>query len=180
MLIWLVLFFHLVSSLQPYQTTKYHGLVSQKTPWDCGSASVATLLALAGDSVEPRLETKEEGGVSLTSLTTYLESRGWEVVAYSLTWDHLLHFFEHFPNRPLLAHRNLEQGHYVILLGVAQELLVVADPASGVRAVPPGDFLEDFSGHVLYFPELPALSTVKKILGSVEQRLALLRQSVAE
>ena len=84
------------------------------------------------------------------------------------------------PNRPILAHRNLEQGHYVVLLGLIEELLVVADPASGVRAVPPDTFLEDFSGYILYFPELNALSTVEKILASVANRLRLLRQSVAE
>ena len=181
MLIWLVLFFHLVSALQPYQTTKYHGLIGQSTPWDCGSAAVATLLALAGQPIEPRLEIAQgDNGASLASLTRYLEERGWAVTGYDLTWEQILYFFTHFPNRPILAHRDLESGHYVILLGLVQDLLVVADPSSGVRAVPPGGFLEDFSGYVLYFPELSALTTVEKILRSVGQRLGLLRQSVAE
>ncbi len=155
--------------------------MSQTTPWDCGSAAVATLLTLAGQPTEPRFEAEDaESGASLLSLTHYLEKRGWEVLAYRLTWDQILHFFEHFPNRPILAHRNLEQGHYVVLLGLVQNLLVVADPSSGVRAVPPKDFLQDFSGYILYFPTLTSLSPIEKILNSVEQRLMLLRQSVAE
>ncbi|HHT91197.1 MAG: cysteine peptidase family C39 domain-containing protein [Bacillota bacterium] len=181
MRIWLVLFFHLMTGLQPYETTKYHGLISQRTPWDCGAAAAATLLTLAGQEVEPRLTAPEgDGSISLAGLGRYLEGRGWSVVGYNLDWEQLLHFFTYFPNRPILAHRNLEQGHYVVLLGLIEELLVVADPASGVRAVPPDTFLEDFSGYILYFPELNALSTVEKILASVANRLRLLRQSVAE
>lgn len=152
--------------------------MSQETPWDCGSAAVATLLTLVGESVEPRLpDQKGSKGTSLASLTHYLEERGWEVVGYHLTLEQIKHFFEHSPGRPLLAHRNLEQGHYVVLLGLVQDLLVVADSASGVRAVPPGDFLQDFSGYTLYFPQLPALSTVEKILFSTERRLNLLKNS---
>lgn len=179
--IWLILFFHMLGSMQPYHSTKYEGLVGQSTPWDCGSAAAATVFTLAGQSAEPRLEIEtDKAGTSLLGLSAYFESRGWEGIGYNLTWEQILHFFTYFPNRPLIAHRNLEQGHYVVLLGMAQDLLVVADPSSGVRAVPPEDFLKDFSGFTLFFPELPALSTVEKILDSAEQRLRLLRQSVAE
>ncbi|HHT68755.1 MAG TPA: hypothetical protein GXZ85_05775 [Firmicutes bacterium] len=181
MLIWLVLFFHLMGSPQPYETVKYGGLVAQSTPWDCGAAAAASLFTLAGQHTEPRFDAYEEGsGASLSSLCLYFEARGWNTAAYNLTWDHILHFFEHFPNRPLLAHRSFEQGHYVVLLGMVQDFLVVADPASGVRAVSPQTFLEDFSGVTLHFPDLPPLSTIGKILHSVDQRLRLLRQSVAE
>lgn len=179
--IWLVLFFHLVSAIQPYQTTKYYGLISQDTPWQCGSAVAATLLTLAGEDINPRLQLNDDiHGTSLASLTHYLEERGWEVTGFRLTWKQILYFFQHFPNRPLLAHRNLEKGHYVILLGLVRDFLVVADPASGVRAVPPPEFLRDFSGYTLYFPQLPSLSTVEKILFSAERRLRLLTQAVAE
>lgn len=167
--------------MQPYQTVKYEGLVGQKTPWDCGSAAAATLFALAGQSIEPRLEPSSEGtGVSLLTLTAYFESRGWTVVGHRLTWEHLRHFFRTSPNRPLLAHRSYEKGHYVVLLGLVDEFLIVADPSTGVRAIPPKDFLRDFSGFTLHFPDLPALGAVEKILGSAEERLSLLRQSVAE
>jgi ABC-type bacteriocin/lantibiotic exporter with double-glycine peptidase domain len=177
-MIWLALFFSLMSSLQPYEVTKYEGLVAQSTPWDCASAAAASLFTLAGQSEQPRFEAEaEEAGASLLSLSRYFEARGWETLAYSLTWQQLQHFFEHSPNQPLLAHRDLDQGHYVVLLGLVQELLVVANPSCGVQAVPPKDFLEDFSGFTLYFPTLPALSTVEKILASVDQRLNLLRQS---
>lgn len=178
---WLVLFFHLISTLQPYQVTKYEGLVAQSTPWDCGSAAAATLFTLAGQPVDPKFEDEvEDSGASLLNLSLYFQARGWEAVGYNLTWDQIRYFFEHSPNRPLLAHRNLEVGHYVVLLGLVQNLLVVADPASGVRAVEPSIFLEDFSGFVLYFPDLPALSTIEKILDSANQRLRLLKLSVAE
>ena len=61
MRIWLVLFFHLMTGLQPYETTKYHGLISQRTPWDCGAAA-ATLLTLAGQEVEPRAHSPRGDG----------------------------------------------------------------------------------------------------------------------
>lgn len=178
--IWLVLFFHLVSSLQPYQETKYHGLLGQSTPWDCGPTACAILFLLAGESTEPQLEAVEGRGVSLADLARYFHSRGWTVEGYKLTWDELHYFFTNSPNRPLLAHRDLELGHYVVLLGLVEGFLVVADPASGVRALPPRVFLEDFSGFILHFPELPPLSSVEKLLTSVERRLRLLNQAVAE
>jgi len=49
-----------------------------------------------------------------------------------------------------------------------------------VRALPPEVFLEDFSGLVLHFPNLPPLASVERILISVERRLRLLNQAVAE
>lgn len=180
MAIWLVLFFHLVSSLQPYQTTRYHGLVGQDTPWECGPTACAILFMLAGENVEPRLEAVEGRGVSLADMARYFQNRGWAVEGYKLTWEQLLHFLQHYPNRPLLAHRNLELGHYVVLLGMVRGFLVVADPANGVRALTPETFLADFSGYVLYFPDLPPLASVGKILDSVERRLRLLNQAVAE
>lgn len=180
MAIWLVLFFHLVSALQPYQTTKYQGLVGQDTPWDCGPTACAILFLLAGESTEPRLEAVEGRGVSLAEMARYFQDRGWAVEGYKLTWEQLLYFFQHSPHRPLLAHRELELGHYVVLLGLVRDLLVVADPASGVRALPPEVFLEDFSGLVLHFPDLPPLASVERILISVERRLRLLNQAVDE
>lgn len=178
--IWLVLFFQLISAIQPYQTTKYQGLIRQETSWDCGSATVAALMVLAGEAVEPRLEAAPERGTPLSSLVHYLRGRGLEVEAYELTWGQLLYFFENFPNRPLIAHKNLAEGHYILLLGMVQDLLVVADPAAGIQAVEPCDFLADFSGYTLYFPSLPPLSAVEKILESTNNRLRLLKQAVAE
>ncbi len=179
MTIWLALFFSLISSLEPYETTRYEGLIAQSTPWDCASAAAASLFVLANESAEPRFEVENQGA-SLLSLSQYFEARGWENVAYKLTWPQILYFFEQTPNRPLLAHCHMEEGHYVVLLGIVQELLVVANPSSGVQAVSPADFLQDFSGFTLYFPTLPPLSTVERILDSVEQRLRLLNYSVAE
>ncbi|NLL47383.1 MAG: hypothetical protein GX249_02245 [Firmicutes bacterium] len=178
--IWLALFFSLMSSIQPYETTRYEGLIAQSTPWDCASAAAASLFVLASESDQPRLPVEEMKGASLSALSKYFTDRGWETIAYKLTWPQILYFFEHWPHRPLLAHRHLEEGHYVVLLGLVDELLVVANPSSGVQAVDPQDFLADFSGFTLYFPNLPALSTVEKILTSAEQRLKLLKYSVAE
>lgn len=180
MSIWLILVFHLLSSLQPYQETKFQGLVCQETPWDCGPAAAATLLTLAGEEIQPWSTTclPTDEGASLLDLHNYLQAHNWEVEGYQLNWEQLVHFFEHFPHRPLLAHRQQEQGHYVVLLGLVKGWLIVADPSSGVRALTSEIFLQDFSGHVLYFPNLPALSTVEKILGAVEQRLSLLTRAV--
>lgn len=178
--IWIILVFHLLSTLQPYQNTKFHGLVAQETPWDCGPAAAATLLTLVGEEIQPwpLPDPPEEMGVSLLDLSVYLQGHGWDVEGYFLEWEQLDHFFRHFPNRPLLAHSQKERGHYVVLLGLVQDLLVLVDPSSGVRVLKPKAFLQEFSGHILYFPRLDSLSTVEKILKSVEQRLNLLSSSV--
>ncbi|HAN95688.1 MAG TPA: hypothetical protein DCQ17_08935 [Firmicutes bacterium] len=113
-------------------------------------------------------------------MARYFHNRGWIVKGHNLTWDDRPYFVTSYPTRPRLAHRDLELGQYVVLLGLVEGFLVVADPASGVRALPPRVFLEDFSGYILHFPELPPLSSVEKLLTSVERRLRLLNQAVAE
>ncbi len=179
--IWLVLFSRMISSLQPERNTTYQCLPGHEVPWDSGPLAAAIVLSLAGQPVEPRLEiSTAAGGASLANMRLYFEGRGLQAVGFNLTWEQTLLFLSRFANRPLLAHRYLEQGYYAVLLGFVEGFLLVADPSRGVQAVPPRAFLEHFSGFVLHFPKLEALSTVAKILAAAKQRLTLYGQSVAE
>ncbi|HHY10422.1 MAG TPA: hypothetical protein GX528_07635 [Firmicutes bacterium] len=162
--------------LVPYTTTRYEGTTGQTAEWDCGPAAAATILHLAGFSSRPWPEEKKD--VSLGQLARYLEAHGLLTEGYQLNWQQLLHFFTHFPNRPLIAHLRGETGHFVVLLGLVQENLLIADPALGVAAVSKKDFLQNFSGYTLYFPQLAELPGVKKLLAGADRRLKLLRLGV--
>lgn len=177
--IWLVLFSHLFSSLQPCGETIFQGLIAQDTPWDCGPAAAATLLSLNGQKSKQWSRDHGTTGTSLACLKQYLEEHNWDVERYCLGWEQIENFLLNYPNRPLLAHRHLENGHYVILLGLIKNWLVIADPSIGVRALPPESFLQDFSGYVLHFPHLSPLFTVEKVLNSAKKRLNLLKRSVS-
>lgn len=180
MLIYLGLFLRLVSSLKLGENTEYHGLISDQVPWGCGSGACAILFLLAGESVEPRLKTAHGCGIFLKDVADYLQDRGWEVEGCKVTWEQLRSFFELSPNRPLLAHCARGFGHYVLLLGLVHDFLVVGDPVSGVCIVPPPKFLEHFSGYVYHFPELSPLSTIERILAALNERLFLRSNRVAE
>lgn len=176
--IWLILFLHLFSSLEPYQATKFQGLAPQEASWDCGPAAAAAVLSLAGESVQPWPGDSSRQNASLVELSHYLQSHSWEVEAYFLCWDDLQYFLRNSPGRPLITHSNRNGGHYLVLLGLTDGWLVVTDPAEGVRAVAPRLFLQEFSGYVLYFPGLPALPAVDELVQRTKQRLDLLRRPV--
>jgi hypothetical protein len=178
MTFWLALFSHLIRSLQSEQNGKHQGLVAEPTPWSCGSLAAAVVLALAGFETEPRFAAASESdAAALQDLALYFQTRGIKAVVCSLNREQVLLFFRRFANRPLLAQGIPGQGGFAALLGFVEGFLIAADPATGVRAVPPQDLFAGFSGFAVYFPQLEALSTVAKILACTERRLALLRQS---
>jgi len=176
--IWLILFLHLFGSLQPYQATKFQGLPAQKTDWDCGPAAAATVLLLAGRDVLPWPQNRADHGAALIELSRYLQDHGLAVNAYGLDWDDVQYFLEHSPGRPLIAHSGRAEGHYLVLLGLTEGWLVVADPGWGVQAIDPRQFRREFSGYVLHFPSLPALPAVDELVRRTAGRLDLLQQSV--
>lgn len=171
--IWVFLALFLVGLVQPYQVVSFQGLARQETAWDCGPAAAASLLHLAGQEPLPWSEKGKEG-TSLQELSNYLQLHGWEVEGYKVDWDQLIYFLSHSPYRPLLAHSHKEQGHYIILLGLIDEWLVVHDPNIGVKALTFAEFRQDFSGAILHFPNLPPLKGVKTRLAFVSKRLNLL------
>ena len=175
--IWLLIFLHLFSSLVPYENTKFQGTQAQAHPWDCGPAAAATILKLAQKPAAPWPQELQGESISLAWLAAYLEQHSLETVGYKLNWEELAYFFSHFPNRPLLAHRRTKEGHFLVLVGLVENLLVSADPKQGVLLLPPTVFLEDFSGYILYFPQIPELPLVQEILKHCAQRLNLLRQA---
>lgn len=173
--IWLAVFLHLFTCLTPYQATKFQGLAAQTEKWDCGPAAALSILSLAGQAGRPWAAHQ---GASLVELYRYLQSHQLKVEAYELSWQEIEHFLHHFPFRPLLAHCNSDGGHYLLLLGLIGDRLVVADPSEGVRAICSQEFTGAFSGRILHFPDLPALPGVKILLRKAERRLALLEQAV--
>ncbi len=176
--IWLILFLHLFSSLQPYQVTKFHGLPAQQGKWDCGPAAAATVLFLSGKNIQPWPQELNNRRATLVELTHYLQSHGLDVEAYLLGWDDLKYFLENSPGRPLITHSKREQGHYLVLLGLIDGWLAVADPGRGVQTVDPRQFQQQFSGYVLHFPTLPALPAVDRLIHRTKERLALLQHSI--
>ncbi|NLJ79867.1 MAG: hypothetical protein GX335_02460 [Firmicutes bacterium] len=169
---------HLFSALSPYEQTKYEGTVPQQSSWDCGPAAAATVLELAGITPSPWPENTPNQTISLALLADYFHDHGLEAVGYKVNWEQLQYFFENFPNRPLLAHRSSDEGHFVVLLGFAGKYPVLADPSAGLRVLAPSLFRKDFQGYILHFPQLPELNRVQELLFLGGQRLNLLQNTI--
>jgi len=155
-----------------FQQPPYGG---NRLEWDCGTAVCAFLFLLAGESWQPWLEACPERGISPADLVRYFDHRGWPARAYDLPWDQLEQFFKESPNQPLLAHADLGLGRYLLVLGLVQDYLVVADANCDLQVVRPSVFLTDFSGLILHFPRLAPLPWVGDVLVAIDHRLRRLR-----
>jgi hypothetical protein len=119
--------------------------------WDssCGAAALATVLTYAlGDPVSERavaegmlrrtdpLRVRVRGGFSLLDMKRFAENRGYGAEGYrDLSLDELLRMKS--PIVPISEHGN---PHFVVVRGLRDGMLDVADPAFGNRKIPAGRF----------------------------------------
>ena len=101
--------------------------------------------------------------VSLGELRLILEGRGFVAEAYKMGFEGLAKAGDAYA--PLLIHYDRPEGHFVVLVGVLADGVVVADPASGLLFLPRRDFEARWSGAVL-FARLPGREPDGRIMDS--------------
>lgn len=137
---------------------RFRATVRQQYDFSCGSAAVATLLTYqyglpvteaevfkamyaVGDQARIRRE-----GFSLLDMRTYLQSRGFKADGFMLPLDKLLE--EGLPAIVLVNDRGYR--HFVVVRGLRNGRVLVADPARGSRSVPRRDFDRIWDNKVLF------------------------------
>lgn len=129
---------------------RHEGVVVQQWDSSCGAAALATVLTYAlKDPVSERkvaegmlrrtdpLRVRVRGGFSLLDLKRFAENRGYSAEGYrELAVEELLKMQS--PIVPISEHAN---PHFVVVRGLKDGILDVADPAFGNRKIP----LERFS-----------------------------------
>lgn len=116
-----------------YADIQWHDLVSQGQEGGCGQAALETLLrnyyGLAG-TVMPKASR-----TSLAQLARWAKDLGFEAQGLLMDEDGLCRYLESgLP--PLLAHFTRPAGHFCLALGLADNHVVLADPAWGLGAMP--------------------------------------------
>lgn len=128
---------------------RHERVVVQQWDASCGAAALATVLTYAlQDPVSERkvaegmlrrtdpLRVRVRGGFSLLDLKRFAEGRGYRAEGYrELSLDELLKMES--PIVPISEHGN---PHFVVVRGMKDRMLDIADPAFGNRKIPLGYF----------------------------------------
>jgi predicted double-glycine peptidase len=127
------------------------GLLMQQWEASCAAAAVATVLTYGfDDPVSERYaalhmlertdvqRVRRRGGFSLLDLMRFAEERGYQASAYKHLGVEDLRLF-HAPIVPIDQHG---YNHYVVMNGVSNGRVLLADPAFGNRDIAIGEFRE--------------------------------------
>lgn len=133
------------------------GLVRQHWDLSCGAAAVATLLTFQlGDPVSERQAAvgmlhmtsvrlvRARLGFSLLDLKRFAATRGFLAAGYGN-----LQFGELVAMAPAIAPIRVSGfGHFVVVRGLRQDRVLIADPAFGNRVMPVSEFLRAWTSRV--------------------------------
>ncbi len=140
--------------VESFQEKKYHDTIAQEHDFSCGSAALATLLSY--NYKMPVSETDvfkdmivngdkkviSESGFSLLDIKRYLQRHGLDSNGYRAPLSKLEEV--RLPAIVLLNVRGYH--HFVVLEGIENGRVLLADPANGMRSEPIGVFESEWSG----------------------------------
>jgi predicted double-glycine peptidase len=143
-------------SVRSMAALKFTGVVRQRYDFSCGSAALATLLQMYGDRLDEATtfrgmwsggdrEQIRRLGFSLLDMQRYLKTRGIEANGYKVELDQIAR--TSLPGIALIAPRGYR--HFVVIQGVADGRVLVADPSLGLRVQTVEQFGRDWNG--VYF-----------------------------
>jgi len=145
---------------------RYTNMVRQQFDLSCGAAAVATLLSyFYGDMVDEKTAIEgavkigdkakiEKEGFSMLELKKYGESRGYVVQGFKITKPEAVTEIK-LPYLTLINSRGY--NHFVIVKGVKDGIVYIADPAFGNRSRTLEEFKAEWSQVILVY-----LSRTKK------------------
>ena len=130
--------------------TRQEGVVVQQWDTSCGAAALATVLTYTFDDPVPERfvaqemlrrsdpsRVKARGGFSLLDLKRFAESRGYRAAGYAkLDLDQLLAM-----QAAIVPVDEFGDPHFVVVRGMKDGKLAIADPAFGNRALSREEFL---------------------------------------
>ncbi len=136
---------------------RWDSVIRQKYDFSCGSAAVATLLSyhynLPTDEeevfqamIKVGNRTKiQQHGFSMLDMKRYLDSRGFRTDGFKMTLDKLIKIG--MPGITLLNTQGYK--HFVVVKGINENHVLIADPAVGSVVVPREFFAKIWNGAIL-------------------------------
>jgi len=150
--------FRVRKPVKTWRDIRYRNVVPQQYDYSCGAAALATLLQYHyGDAVGEltiiqtmlRLGDQDrirQEGFSLLDLKRYADERGYETRAFRISADGLSRLA--IPAVTLIETRGFT--HFVVIKGMRDDQVYLADPALGTRRVPKDEFLAQWKDVVLF------------------------------
>jgi uncharacterized protein len=145
----------LLNLVLPKETLRYEYINKQVVDTSCGYSSVASLLSLYWPfeadeqtllhTYAKRDDDTDSYSISLLEIERIILDHGLYCRSYRMDFDQLL---EAHPFLPYLAHYDKPDSHYVCILGINRDFVIVGDPSSGVEIVDKRSFTSCWSGVV--------------------------------
>jgi len=144
-----------VINVTSYKEARFKSVIKQQYDFSCGSAALASLLTFHYD--EPVNEKEvftsmyEKGdkdkinkeGFSMLDMKYFLEQRGYRSEGYQIDLD-MLQNKAKIPAITLISTNGY--NHFVVVKGVNQTEVLIADPAQGSRVIARREFEKDWNG----------------------------------
>lgn len=167
-----------------WQEQRTANVVLQKSSWDCGIATVNTVLSLL--NLEPiSLDDPlvlEADAISFATLRELLQKRDLESSGYQISKEQLKEYFAAPPSPPLVVHTlslstRSEQPHFSLLLMVNEGLTYMLDPAEGMLVISFAKFATAWTGNVLHIPDITEIEdSVLPLITTARERFRFLRR----
>ncbi len=140
---------------------RYTTMVRQTRDYSCGAAALATILThyfgeetteeqvlgtILEHADEEAVERIRKEGVTLLDLKLYADSRGYEGAGYKIEVQDL-----QLLDRPAIALVDYGYHHFVVLKGIAEGRVHMADPAKGNLVKSLKEFQDMWNGVILVF-----------------------------
>jgi len=138
-----------------YKEARFKSVIKQQYDFSCGSAALASLLTYHYDEPinekEVFTEMYEKGdkdkinkeGFSMLDMKKFLEQRGYRSEGYQINLD-MLQDKAKIPAITLISTNGY--NHFVVVKGVNQSEVLIADPAQGSRVIARNEFEQDWNG----------------------------------
>jgi len=144
-----------VFNVTSYKEARFKSVIKQQYDFSCGSAALASLLTFHYDEPVGEKEVFTEmyakgdqdkinkEGFSMLDMKKFLEQRGYRSEGYQINLD-MLHNKAKIPAITLISTNGY--NHFVVVKGVTQSEVLVADPAQGSRVIARSEFEKDWNG----------------------------------
>lgn len=132
--------------MSKYKCVKQHDIT------DCGAACIATIcLQYKKEMTITKLRDMsgtDVKGTTVLGIVQTLEKLGFEAKAVRITRD----AFEEKFTLPIIVRVLTKEGltHFVVVHKIYKTMLLIADPAKGLRKIPKDEFFEDFDGFAVF------------------------------
>jgi predicted double-glycine peptidase len=142
------------------------GVYRQRAELTCGPAALASLLTFywrdrcSEDEIAKLAGTYERLGTSLLGLRDAARVRGHRAAGYHLTFPQLEGVLR-ASGLPLLAHYREPLEHFVVVVAVVGDEVLVSDPAAGSVSLSRVDFERRWSGVVLVLSPEPTVDRAR-------------------